>query len=89
MNVLFSNIPAARIDVEDPHELQRRSFEVFGHLLSGLAKKRPLVVVIDDMQWTDSESIGVGRSSVNFVLEECEKQSQRKTRSNLVKDETG
>lgn len=46
---------AGRID--DPHELRARVFEAVRSLLAALSQRQPLVVVIDDMQWTDADSL--------------------------------
>lgn len=56
---LFANEPGPEIEIEGPHELQRRSFEAFGELLSALGGQRPLIVVLDDMQWADSDSLSL------------------------------
>lgn len=55
----FANLPVPKIEVEDHHELRRRSFAAFKEMLSALGKNRPLVVVIDDMQWTDPDSLNL------------------------------
>ncbi|HYQ03232.1 MAG TPA: protein kinase [Polyangiaceae bacterium] len=47
---------APRRDWSDPHELQRRAFSAFGELLARIRDRRPLVIHIDDLQWTCRDS---------------------------------
>jgi len=48
--------------VLDLHDLKRRAFEAFLRLLAGLRARGPLVLVIDDMQWLDHESVRLMRT---------------------------
>jgi hypothetical protein len=47
---------APRRDIPDPRELQQRAFAAFAELLGRIRDRRPLVVYVDDLQWTDRDS---------------------------------
>jgi predicted ATPase len=43
----------------DPHEQRNRFFAAFRSLLTRVAEHRPLVLLIDDLQWTDQDSMAL------------------------------
>jgi serine/threonine protein kinase len=46
-------------EVKEPQELRRRAFMALRSLLVAIAKERPLVVYIDDLHWTDVDSVAL------------------------------
>lgn len=62
---LFAEISTSKIQIEDPHVIQNRSFEAFKECLGRLGKSNNLVVIIDDMQWADEDSLTLLKHIVN------------------------
>jgi eukaryotic-like serine/threonine-protein kinase len=48
---------APKREVSDPQDLKRRAFEAFGELLGRMRDRAPLVLVVDDLQWIDQDSL--------------------------------
>lgn len=57
---VLSRIPAIEAapsrEIPDGHEQRRRAFLAFGELLARIRDRQPLVVHIDDLQWSDADS---------------------------------
>ncbi len=53
--------PKPRKTVTDPHEIRRRAFEALKGLLHLLAERRTVIVIIDDLQWADPDSLALLR----------------------------
>ena len=45
--------------VKDPLELRARVFSAFRDLLARLCERRPVVVLVDDLQWADADSLAL------------------------------
>jgi hypothetical protein len=52
----IASAPASRDATRDPLEQRRRMFLAFRRLLTGLAGRGRVLIVIDDLQWADADS---------------------------------
>lgn len=57
----FANAPRVSFDALDPQEQRSRLFGALRELLFALAARARVVVVIDDLQWADSDSMALLR----------------------------
>ncbi|HEY2405162.1 MAG TPA: protein kinase [Polyangiaceae bacterium] len=51
------NVPQPEHEIIEPIELRKRAFAALKELLAGLATVGPLIVHIDDIQWSDLDSL--------------------------------
>ncbi|GAB4513317.1 MAG: hypothetical protein Tsb0020_31490 [Haliangiales bacterium] len=52
----IANAPRVVREIRDPQERRRLIFEAVRELFTNLAKTRPLVIEIEDIQWSDADS---------------------------------
>ncbi|MCA9519479.1 MAG: AAA family ATPase [Myxococcales bacterium] len=53
----FAEAPVLRTQIDDPRELRRHAFAALRELLTRLVSHRPIVAVIEDIQWADRDSL--------------------------------
>jgi serine/threonine protein kinase len=57
----IANARPAPSAATDPRELRSQGFAALRELLSRLCERRPVLIVIDDLQWTDADSVALLR----------------------------
>jgi hypothetical protein len=57
----IADAPLPPDTIRDPQELRSRAFTAVRELLARLAERKPLVLVLDDMQWSDADSLALLR----------------------------
>jgi hypothetical protein len=55
---------APKKHIADPQALRARAFEAFGELIARIRDRQPLVIFVDDLQWTDRDSVQLVRHLV-------------------------
>jgi serine/threonine protein kinase len=58
---VIAESPAPLDEVRDPQELRARAFAAVRELMARLAERKPLLLVLDDMQWSDADSLALLR----------------------------
>ena len=55
----IAQAPKLEHDIREPQELRSRVFGAMRELLTRLADRQPLLLVIDDLQWADADSLAL------------------------------
>jgi serine/threonine protein kinase len=53
----IAQVPVLEAYASDPHALRNRVFTALRELLCRLAERHPVIIVIDDLQWADADSL--------------------------------
>src|SRR5713226_5919409 len=56
-HVLVGTPPASMLPVLDPEQEKRRRFEILAHFLTNPARTRPVLLVVEDLHWSDDTSL--------------------------------
>jgi tetratricopeptide (TPR) repeat protein len=63
----IASTPATEREIGEPHELRRRMFIALRELLAEIARKRHVIITIDDLQWADADSFVLLREILRGV----------------------
>jgi hypothetical protein len=63
----IATAPLTEHEIGEPHELRRRMFIALRELLAEVARKRSVVITIDDLQWADADSFILMRELLRGV----------------------
>src|SRR5712692_374972 len=56
-HVLVGTPPASMLPALDPEQEKRRRFEILAHFLTSPARTRPVLLVVEDLHWSDETSL--------------------------------
>lgn len=65
---VFQEVVSERVSYDialDPHVVRREAFDAFRELLSALADRHPVVLHLDDVQWSDEDSAALLTALLN------------------------
>lgn len=58
-SAIFSEIAMEAVNITDPKALLMSAFEACRELIANISSQHPLVIILDDMQWADNDSLSL------------------------------